>query len=70
MRCRAGAEGRFRFLGGEEQDEAAGLRAWEGNGTVRLHAACDVGAAYGLLLERCLPGSPLREVLPERTRMS
>jgi streptomycin 6-kinase len=55
----------FRFEGGEERDEAAGLRAWEGNGAVRLHAACDTGAAYGLLLERCLPGTPLGKVLPE-----
>jgi voltage-gated potassium channel Kch len=29
----------FRFGGGEERDEAAGLRAWDGNGTVRLKAA-------------------------------
>jgi streptomycin 6-kinase len=29
----------FRFPGGEERDEAAGLRIWDGNGTVRLHAA-------------------------------
>jgi streptomycin 6-kinase len=62
---RPGAQGRVRFEGGEELDEAAGLRAWEGNGAVRLHAACDTGAAYGLLLERCLPGTPLRQVLPE-----
>jgi len=55
----------FRFEDGEERDEAAGLRAWEGNGAVRLHAACDTGAAYGLLLERCLPGTPLGQVLPE-----
>jgi streptomycin 6-kinase len=37
---------------------------------VRLHAACDTGSAYGLLLERCLPGTPLGQVLPGRTRMS
>jgi streptomycin 6-kinase len=55
----------FGFPGGEERDEAAGLRAWEGNGAVRLHAACDTGSAYGLLLERCLPGTPLGQVLAE-----
>src|SRR5215469_4562500 len=46
----------FRFGGGEERDEAAGLRCWEGNGVVRLHAACDGKSEYALLLERCLPG--------------
>ncbi len=35
----------FRFPGGEERDEAAGLRAWAGNGTVRLHATCDSESA-------------------------
>ena len=33
----------FWFPGGE--DEAAGLRAWDGNGAVRLHAACDSQSA-------------------------
>ena len=55
----------FRFPGQEERDEAAGLRAWDGNGAVRLHAACDSESAYGLLLERCVPGTPLGQVLPE-----
>jgi streptomycin 6-kinase len=55
----------FRFPGGEERDEAAGLRAWDGNGAVRLHAACADESAYGLLLERCVPGTPLGQVLPE-----
>lgn len=55
----------FRFPGGEERDEAAGLRAWDGNGAVRLHAACHSQCAYGLLLERCLPGTPLGQLLPE-----
>lgn len=50
---------------GEEQDEAAGLRTWDGNGAVRLHAAQDCESAYGLLLERCLPGTPLGRLLPE-----
>ena len=54
----------FRFSGGEERDEAAGLRVWDGNGTVRLHAACQTESAYALLIERCLPGTPLGQVLP------
>ena len=55
----------FRFAGGEERDEAAGLRIWDGNGTVRLHAACDDASAYALLMERCVPGTPLGQVLSE-----
>ncbi len=55
----------FRFPGGEERDEAAGLQIWGGNGTVRLHAACESESAYALLLERCMPGTPLGQVLPE-----
>jgi streptomycin 6-kinase len=55
----------FRFGGGEERDEAAGLRCWDGNGVVRLHAASDGESEYVLLLERCLPGTPLGQVLSE-----
>lgn len=55
----------FRFPGGDERDEAAGLRVWDGNGAVRLHAAQESQSAYGLLIERCLPGTPLGQVLPE-----
>jgi streptomycin 6-kinase len=55
----------YRFPGGEEQDEAAGLRLWNGDGAVRLHAACETDSAYGLLLERCLPGTALGQALPE-----
>jgi len=55
----------FRFPGGEERDEAAGLRVWDGNGTVRLHLACQAESAYALLMERCLPGTWLGQVLPE-----
>jgi streptomycin 6-kinase len=55
----------FRFPGGEERDEAAGLRVWDGNGTVRLHAADEGESGYALLLERCVPGTPLGRVLPE-----
>jgi streptomycin 6-kinase len=55
----------FRSLGGEERDEAAGLRLWDGNVAVRLHAACESESAYALLIERCLPGTPLVQALPE-----
>lgn len=55
----------FQFRSGEERDEAAGLRLWDGNGTVRLHAAHESGSACALLLERCRPGTWLGEVLPE-----
>jgi streptomycin 6-kinase len=55
----------FRLPGGEERDEAAGLRAWDGNGVVRLHAACRLESSCGLLLERCLPGTPLGQLVPE-----
>jgi streptomycin 6-kinase len=66
---RAGAElvvkVAFRFRSGEERDEAAGLRVWDGNGTVRLHAWHQALTWSALLLERCTPGTPLRRVLPE-----
>jgi streptomycin 6-kinase len=51
--------------GGEERDEAAGLRIWNGNGAVRLRASHESESAYGLLLERCRPGTPLSQQLPE-----
>jgi streptomycin 6-kinase len=55
----------YRFPGGEERDEAAGLRVWAGHGAVRLQAAADSELAYALLIERCLPGTPLGQALPE-----
>jgi streptomycin 6-kinase len=55
----------FRFPGGEERDEAAGLRIWDGNGTVRLYADCISESTYKLLIERCAPGTQLGQVLPE-----
>jgi streptomycin 6-kinase len=55
----------FRFPRDMERDEAAGLRIWAGHGTVRLHAARDGESERALLLERCLPGTPLGQVLPE-----
>lgn len=44
----------------EANHEAAGLRFWDGRPTVRLLDADE--ALNALLLERCNPGSPLREV--------
>lgn len=55
----------FRFPSGEERDEAAGLRLWAGNGTVRLHDAHESDTAHALLVERCQPGTPLGLTLPE-----
>lgn len=55
----------FRFPGGEERDEAAGLRSWAGNGAVRLHAACESESGCGLLMERCVPGASVGQVMPE-----
>jgi streptomycin 6-kinase len=54
----------FRFPGGEERDEAAALRVWNGRGAVRLHAAEEGKSAYALLIERCLPGTALGRLLP------
>jgi len=45
----------------EAEHEAAGLRAWAGDGTVRLHAAERLADADVLLLERCRPGTALRD---------
>src|SRR3954470_9899501 len=44
----------------EAEHEIAGLRFWQGDPTVRLLASDDdLGA---MLLERCLPGTPLRSL--------
>lgn len=49
----------------DAEQEAEGLRAWAGDGAVRLHAAETVDAeTAALLLERCRPGSTLKR-LPE-----
>ncbi len=55
----------YRFPGGDERDEAAALRVWAGNGAVRLQAAAETELVYALLIERCLPGTPLGQALPE-----
>jgi streptomycin 6-kinase len=49
----------------EAEHEADGLRAWNGNGAVRLHAADELESTTALLLERCAPGTTLAS-RPER----
>jgi streptomycin 6-kinase len=48
----------------EAEQEADGLRAWGGDGTVLIHDSCRLGRTRAFLLERCRPGSPL-SILPE-----
>jgi streptomycin 6-kinase len=43
----------------EARDEAAGLRAWDGRGAVRVLAEHQDGETTALLLERAAPGTPL-----------
>lgn len=52
----------------EALHEAAGLRAWDGNGAVRLIDEVRDDEVYALLLERCEPGVRLRDALPEKSR--
>ena len=47
----------------ESEQEAAGLRHWDGDGAVRCYASRDLDdATTALLLERCRPGRPLATV--------
>jgi streptomycin 6-kinase len=48
----------------ESEHEADALRAWDGNGAVRLLA--HDRERWALLIERCRPGTPLHEEDPER----
>ena len=48
----------------EAEHEAEGLRAWRGEGTVRLIDAHLFEDTSALLLERCEPGTALSDVLP------
>jgi streptomycin 6-kinase len=50
----------------ESLHEADGLRAWAGDGTVRLFDEHRVGTTTALLLEECRPGTELRSEPPER----
>ena len=47
------------WLHSEAQDEASGLREWEGRGSVRLYAAEEQQDTTVLLIERCRPGTSL-----------
>ena len=49
----------------EAEHEADALRLWYGAGAVRLHRYERAGDTICFLLERCVPGTPLRE-RPER----
>ncbi len=49
----------------EAAHEAAGLRVWDGNGTVWLHAVEESDDTIALLIERCVPGTALT-CRPER----
>src|SRR5258708_2228986 len=42
----------------EAADEAEGLRVWDGDGAVRLHAVGEFDDTIALLIERCKPGVP------------
>jgi streptomycin 6-kinase len=43
----------------EALHEADGLRAWAGQGAVRLYASAEFDDTITLLIERCMPGTPL-----------
>ena len=45
----------------EAEHEAEGLRAWDGDGAVVVHASEVVGDSVALLLERCSPGTSLAD---------
>jgi streptomycin 6-kinase len=49
----------------EALHEVDGLRAFAGNGTVRLHRHASDESTTVLLLERCLPGTPLGDARAE-----
>jgi streptomycin 6-kinase len=49
----------------EAEHEAEGLQFWAGQGAVRCHAARRLADTTALLLERCVPGTPLGSALPE-----
>jgi len=49
----------------EGRDEAHGLRLWDGRGAARVHAAHVDGPTTALLLERCRPGTTLKQARAE-----
>lgn len=54
---------KLQFPDRESEHEASALRAWDGRGAVRLLEHDP--KRHALLLERCLPGTPLAQVEPE-----
>lgn len=50
----------------EAEHELEGLEVWAGDGTVRLLNGERLGGSAALLLERCRPGSTLREIPMEQ----
>jgi streptomycin 6-kinase len=46
----------------EAEQEADGLRAWHGHGTVLIYDCCRIEQTNAMLLERCDPGSSLSVV--------
>jgi streptomycin 6-kinase len=49
----------------EARHEADALRLWGGGGAVILHAVAEPDQTVAMLLERCVPGTPLRELAAE-----
>jgi streptomycin 6-kinase len=49
----------------EAEHEAAGLREWDGDGTVRCYAVEEFADTTVLVLERCVPGTALSSKPPE-----
>jgi streptomycin 6-kinase len=49
----------------EAEHEADALHLWDGDGAVRCLASRSVGDTTALLLERCIPGTPLNCLLVE-----
>ncbi len=43
----------------EAAHEADGLREWDGDGTIRLHATQEFDDTIALLIDRCVPGTAL-----------
>jgi len=60
----------YRFPGGEERDEAAALRAWDGNGAVRLYDFQEGPSSYGLSWSAVSPAPRWARCWPSRTRTS
>lgn len=49
----------------ESEHEADGLRLWDGDGAVRIHASLVTRRSSALLVERCTPGTQLKASVDE-----